>query len=268
MRSLSEPTQRNPVPCRRPADLRAGRGGIARREPLEVDAAVDHRALRERLGHDLDEPVEQPGRHGDDRVRPPHGELRRRPDRAAAARVLDVLPVGGDDERGAAGEGGEQARRDEEVRVDDVGAEGVRRPQHVDGEPRVTVAASAAVDDGPRELVAARLERVLQRRDERAELRRVRPGVHLGDEQDPHAGSLGAGQAQATRPTAELRVPASAARGSIQATMRSIAKLATTITSPITSTIPRIMGGRSPVSPFSAPSVVSPRPGRRYTDST
>jgi hypothetical protein len=32
---------------------------------------------------------------------------------------------------------------------------------------------------------------VLQRRDERAEVRRVRPGVHLGDEQDPHAGSLG-----------------------------------------------------------------------------
>ena len=110
-------------------------------------------------------------------------------DRAVAARVLDILPVGRDDERRAAREGGEQARRHEEVRVDDVGPERVRRPEHVDREPRVAVAAAAAVDDGPRELVAASLERVLQRRDERAEVRRVRPGVHLRDEQDPHAGA-------------------------------------------------------------------------------
>ena len=108
---------------RRPAHLRPGSDGVAGCELLEVDAAVDHRALRERIGHHLDEPVEQPGRHGDDRVRPAHGELRRRADGAAAARVLDVLPVGRDDERGATGERGKEARGDEEVRVDDVGTE-------------------------------------------------------------------------------------------------------------------------------------------------
>ena len=135
-------------------------------------------------------------------MRPPHRELCRRPNRAAAARILDVLPVGGDDERGAACKGREEARRDEEVRVDDVGAEGVRRPQHVDREPRVPVTSTAAVDDGPRQLVTASLERVLQRCDERAEIRRVRPGVHLGDEQDPHAGSLGVeAGAQGDRPS-------------------------------------------------------------------
>ena len=62
------------------------------------------------------------------------------------------------------------------MRVDDIGAEGVRRAQHVDREPGVAVTPPAPVDDGPRQLVTARLERVLQRRDERAEIRRVRPG--------------------------------------------------------------------------------------------
>ena len=73
-----------------------------------------------------------------------------------------------DDERRAARKRGEKARRDEEVRVDDIGPERVGRPEHVDREPGVT-SASPAVDNGPRELVPARLERVLQRRNERAE---------------------------------------------------------------------------------------------------
>ena len=38
------------------------------------------------------------------------------------------------------------------------------------------VTSSPPVDDGTRELVTPSLERVLQRRDERAELRCVRPG--------------------------------------------------------------------------------------------
>ena len=109
------------------------------------------------------------------------------PDGAASARVLDVLPVRGDDERGAAGERRPEAGRDEEVRVDDVGAEAVRGGHDVARAARGGAPASAAVDDGPRELVAAGLERALQRRDERAEVGCRPARVHLRDEQDPHA---------------------------------------------------------------------------------
>ena len=73
------------------------------------------------------------------------------------------------------------------VRVHDVGSKAVRRASDVERQPRVPAAAAAAGDDGPRQLVAPSLELALECRDERAEVRRVRPGVHLRDEQDPHA---------------------------------------------------------------------------------
>ena len=89
--------------------------------------------------------------------------------------------------RRAPGEHGEQAGGDEEMRVHDVRAEPPCGRHDVPGERRVTGAAAAAVDDRPGELVPPCLEARLQLGDERAEVGRVRAGVHLGDEQDAHA---------------------------------------------------------------------------------
>src|SRR5207302_4108502 len=52
------------------------------------------------------------------------------------------------------------------------------------------LSASAPVDDGALELVAALAQRPLELSDEDAEVRVVRPRVHLRDEQDPHPASL------------------------------------------------------------------------------
>ncbi len=82
------------------------------------------------------------------------------------------------------GERGDQSRRDEEVRVDDVGlARGERPPR----ERQVAeLPAGARVEDGELDLVPARDERPLDLRDERPEVGRVGPGIHLRDDQNPH----------------------------------------------------------------------------------
>src|SRR5207302_6603196 len=95
---------------------------------------------------------------------------------------------GGDDEGRAARERGDQAGRDEEVRVDDVRSEAARSAAGGAGELEVAaLAAGASVENGELELVAARLERAFGLGDERAEVGIVGPGIHLRDEQDPHA---------------------------------------------------------------------------------
>ena len=94
----------------------------------------------------------------------------------------------GDDERRAAGEGGNQAGGDEEVRVHDV------RPRRGEGPPRqrqvAELPARARVEDGQLDLVASRDELPLDLRDERPEVGRSGAWVHLRDEQDAHGASV------------------------------------------------------------------------------
>ena len=71
------------------------------------------------------------------------------------------------------------------MRVHDVGAEAPCRPYRVERQPGVTPSSSGAlVDDGSLELVPARAELPLEVGDEDPEIRVVRPGVHLRDEED------------------------------------------------------------------------------------
>ena len=102
------------------------------------------------------------------------------------ADVRDVLAVRGDDERRARRERGGEARRYEEVRVGDIGIEAPRRAGGVSEQPQVpTPPARARVDDRALDLVPACDELVLEVRDEDAEVRIARAGVHLRDEEDP-----------------------------------------------------------------------------------
>ena len=105
------------------------------------------------------------------------------------ADVAHVAAVRGDDERRATCERGDQTGRDEEVRVDDVGLRrAATRPPR---ERQVAeLPAGARVEHGELDLVAARDERALDLRDERPEVGRVRPGIHLRDEEDPHGASV------------------------------------------------------------------------------
>ena len=115
---------------------------------------------------------------------------RREPDGPEPLRVRDVLPVRGDDERrphGVRGQQPREARGEEEVRVDDVGPEAPCGPDGPGRELRVAeLAAAAAVEHDPLELVPARCQLALEPLDEDAEVRRGRGGIHLGDEQDAH----------------------------------------------------------------------------------
>ena len=78
--------------------------------------------------------------------------------------------------------------RDEEVRVDDVGR---ARRARLAGEGQIAeLPARACVENGQLDLVAPRHELALDLRDERPEVGRVGPGVHLGDEQDAHGASV------------------------------------------------------------------------------
>ena len=93
------------------------------------------------------------------------------------ASVLDVLSVGGDDERRPRRECPEKARRDEEVRVDDVRSELPRDAQRVEREREVaTSPAGAAVDDGALQVVAPRGEFELEVGHEHPEIGIVGPG--------------------------------------------------------------------------------------------
>ena len=118
-------------------------------------------------------------------------------DQTRALRVRDVLAVGREDGRRPARERAEQPGGDQEVPVDDVRTEAARRPGDVAGEKQVTRSPAAPVDDGAGELVSPLLEPCLEVGDERPERRGARPGVHLGDEQDPHA-VLATGQPRVT----------------------------------------------------------------------
>ena len=110
---------------------------------------------------------------------------RRRPDTGLGADVRDVLAVRGDDERSARRERGRKAGRDEEVRVGDVGMEAPRRPGGIAEQAQVAPPPSdARVDDRPLDLVPPGDQLVLEVRDEHPEVRIVRPGVHLRDEED------------------------------------------------------------------------------------
>ena len=177
--------ERRPVGA--PAELRARLGRVSRREAVEIHAAVDdlHASARLRC-HGL-EPRPKPARDSDDPRRPADREARGRAHGSRPDRVLDVLAVSREHGRRAPGEHGEQAGGHEEVRVRDVRAKPPCGRHDVPGERRVAGAAAAAVDDRPGELVPPCLEARLQLGDERAEVGRVRAGVHLGDEQDAHA---------------------------------------------------------------------------------
>ena len=177
-----ETEERGPV--RLPAELGPRRDAVRRSEALEVDAAVDHRRLARRLGNDGREPAAKPIRHRDHACSPPDGESGRRPDRGRPLGVRHVLAVRGQDGGRPSRERGEQARGDEEVRVDDVRPEPPRRPGDVPREREVSARSPAAVDDRSGELVAPRGEPALQVGHERAEVGRRRSRVHLRDEQD------------------------------------------------------------------------------------
>ena len=140
-----------------------------------------------RLGRHGLQPRREPVGDGDDAGRAADREPGRRADDARADGVLDVLAVGRDDERRAGGDHREQARRDEEVRVDDVGAEAARRRDDIarqrerDAGGRRAGSTTARSSSCPRSR-SARLEVG----HEGPELGRVGSRVHLGDEQDPH----------------------------------------------------------------------------------
>ena len=178
---------------RLPAELGAGGLAVARREPVEIDAAVDHGRLARRAGRCSLETQPQPVRDSDDRRRTPHGEPSRAAHHARALGVRNVLAVGGQDGGCPSCDRAEQPRRNEEVRVDDVRPEASSGPHHVAGEDQVPPVAAPAVDDRPREVVPALLEPRLEVGHECPQRRRGRPRVHLGDEQDAHACAVSRG---------------------------------------------------------------------------
>ena len=135
-RSLSVPTQRNAVPSgSQPTSARAA-SAVPRREPVEIDAAVDHGRLARAPGHCSLEAQPQPVGDRDDRRRTPHGETGRAAHHARALCVRDVLAVGGQDGGCPSRDRAEQPRRNEEVRVDDIRPEAPSGPYDVAGEGR------------------------------------------------------------------------------------------------------------------------------------
>ena len=103
------------------------------------------------------------------------------------ADVADVAAVRRHDKRSATGERADQARREEEVRVHDVGPETAGRGTRRAREPEVLhLAAAAPVEDSTLDLVPAREELLLEPAHEDAEVGVDRARVHLGDEQDLH----------------------------------------------------------------------------------
>ena len=72
--------------------------------------------------------------------------------------------------------------------VDDLRVEGPRLAARGTPQPEVPhLAAAAPVEHGASHVVAERHELALEIANEDAEVRVGRPGIHLGDEQDPHA---------------------------------------------------------------------------------
>src|SRR5207344_242292 len=107
---------------------------------------------------------------GDDRDGAAHDPARRAADAADRAYVPDVLAVSGDDERCVGGQRRDQARRDEEMGIDDVGAPPTRRGAGVPEELEVAAPAPGApVEHGQVELVPPLAQRELEIPDEDAE---------------------------------------------------------------------------------------------------
>ena len=90
--------------------------------------------------------------------------------------MRDVLAVRGDDERrpdGPCRDERPEAGRNEEVRVDDIGPEAAGAPGSRAREPQVAqLAAAAAIENDPLDLVAARGELALEPLHEDAEVGR------------------------------------------------------------------------------------------------
>ena len=169
-------------------DAGRSRRAFGDREVLAIDPARDDLHLLPRLGQLRLELALQVARDADHGFRAAYDEAGRSRHARKRADVPDVPPVRGDDERRAAGEGGNQAGGDEEVRVHDV------RPRRGEGPPRqrqvAELPARARVEDGQLDLVASRDELPLDLRDERPEVGRSGAWVHLRDEQDAHGASV------------------------------------------------------------------------------
>ena len=168
-------------------ERRRPRGRRLNGEQPEVDAAVDDLDLAAR-GPDLAlQLFAEPLGDCDDRGRAAHDVGGRAPDARDPPDVRDVLAVGGDDERRAGRERSCEARRDEEVRVHDLRLEAAGDRPRIGDEPHVAApATAAAVHDRTLELVTTVAQRLLHLLDEDAEIRVVRPRVHLRDEEDAH----------------------------------------------------------------------------------
>src|SRR5205085_1412457 len=152
---------------------------------------VDDLRLPPRLRHLRLELAPQVVGDRDDGARAADDGAGRGADARIGADVANVAAVRRDDERRPARERGDEAARDEEVGVDDVGPETAGRG---DGAPRESevpsLAAAPTVEDGALEDVSARGERLLEVADERSQIRVVRAGIHLRDEEDPHPAKL------------------------------------------------------------------------------
>jgi len=95
--------------------------------------------------------------------------------------------VRGHDKRSATGDRANQPRREEEVRVHDVGLETPRCGCSRAREAQVLLLAAAApVEHRALDLVAAGNELLLQPAHEHAQVRIQGARIHLRDEQDPH----------------------------------------------------------------------------------
>ena len=186
--ALGEPAQtQERCPLGWPADLLSGFVGVAWKEALEVDAAVDDLGLAGTLGNRVLQ-LRRSQRETAMTV-----EARRTTYRVAAVApgnpdVRNVLTMGGDDERGTGCERGDEAGRREEVRID-VRSESPRGSDRVACELQVTPSpAGAPIDDGSLDVMTTCDELALEIGDEHSEIRVVRARVHLRNEEDSQRG--------------------------------------------------------------------------------
>ena len=189
---LGEPDDVLPFDQRADAEEGGARAGRAleQPEPLQVDAAVHDLGLRRGRTDRRDEPLAQPLGDRDHRSGLFDNPPRRWADEWILGQVGDVLAVRGDDERRARRARREQRaepRREEKMRVDDVGPEAPRRPDRAGRQPCVAkLRAAAPVEHDAFELVPTGRKCPLEALDEDPKVRRRGRGIHLGDEQNPH----------------------------------------------------------------------------------
>ena len=221
MRSLSEPTQRNAG--RRPASR--ARPGPQRRRPARTGRGRRRsRSPRSCRGPRAPPPRAAPRSQSETATTRAARRTASRVARRTAAIVRAfatswpwAVRTSGARDR----ERGEQARRDEEVRVDDVGTEATRGDDHVAGEPEMTRPAATAVDDRALDLVPALGQSACSSAgDERPRTPGRRARVHLRDEEDPHAASARASPGR-PRGTSRRSSPRPRARSGARAAPRS-----------------------------------------------